>query len=212
MEKKKIIILEDNAIIRNGLISLIEQANDLVLVKAFQRGEDLLKEAKSIKADLFLMDIHLVGGISGIETMKQLKPLFPKATFVVLTIFEDADYVFDALRAGAVGYLLKSTSSEIILESIRDALKGGSPMSGQIARKVVDAFANQLLDDSQENFNLTQRETEIIDLLSKGFRYKEIAEHLFISKETVRTHIRNVYGKLEVRSNTEAIIKYLKNK
>lgn len=211
MEAKKIVLVEDNTIIRNGLISLVQSTQDLVLERSYLRGEDLLIDAPFISPDLVLIDVHLGAGLTGIETIKLAKPLFPKASFLVLTVFEDADSVFDSLRSGAVGYLLKSTSPEKILESMRDALAGGSPMSSQIARKVVEVFS-VTKPQTDELEQLTPRETEILNLLSKGFRYKEIAEQLFISRETVRTHIRNIYEKLEVRSNTEAVIKYLKNK
>jgi DNA-binding NarL/FixJ family response regulator len=211
---RHIVLLEDNKIIREGIQTLINATSDLRILNVFSSGEDLIKHVKNISnVNAFLIDVHLNGGISGIETIKQIKSQFPTVPFIVFTVFEDADYVFDALKSGAVGYLLKSSPPQKILEGIRDAIAGGSPMSSTIARKVVDMFAQiKTIQHPNEakSYSLSKRESEILDLLAKGHRYREIAEILFISKDTVRTHIRNIYEKMEVTSKTEAVIKHLK--
>jgi len=213
---KRIILLEDNQIIREGIHSLVESTSDLSMINMFGSGEELIKHVDEFSgAHAFLLDVNLEGGMSGIETLKQIKPLFPNIPFVIFTVFEDSDSVFEALKAGAVGYLLKSSPPEKILEGIRDALSGGSPMNSTIARKVVDLFSQIqpiVLQHKTTSYILSKRETEILELLAKGYRYKEIAEFLFISRETVRTHIRNIYEKMEVHSKTEAVLKHLKTK
>ncbi len=208
-----IILVEDNKIIREGIKLLINATEDLKITKSFINGEELFKcisDFYDVKA--FIVDIHLNSELTGIDVIKQLKLIYPKIPSIVFTVFEDSDYVYEALTSGAVGYLLKSSPQQKILESVRDAISGGSPMSSTIARKVVDFFKkldSEKIINEVKNYNLSKRETEILDLLAKGYRYKEIAELLFISNDTVRTHIRNIYEKMGVRSKTEAVIKYL---
>jgi len=208
-----IILVEDNKIIREGIKLLINATEDLKITKSFINGEELFKcisDFYDVKA--FIVDIHLNSELTGIDVIKQLKLIYPKIPSIVFTVFEDSDYVYEALTSGAVGYLLKSSPQQKILESVRDAISGGSPMSSTIARKVVDFFKkldSEKIINEVKNYNLSKRETEILDLLAKGYRYKEIAELLFISNDTVRTHIRIIYEKMGVRSKTEAVIKYL---
>jgi DNA-binding NarL/FixJ family response regulator len=153
------------------------------------------------------MDINLPG-INGIECIVRLRELHLPMQFIMLTVFEDADAIFQSLSAGATGYLLKQTPPAKLLEAIQDVYRGGSPMSGEIARKVVMSFQHPSSTPGTSN-GLTKREEEILSYLVKGYFYKEIAGALFISVETVRTHIRNIYEKLQVRTRSEAILKYL---
>jgi DNA-binding NarL/FixJ family response regulator len=154
------------------------------------------------------MDINLPG-ISGIECILKLREMALPVQFIMLTVFEDTDAIFRSLSSGACGYLLKHTPPAKLLEAIVDVYRGGSPMSGEIARKVVQSFQQPSVKPDA-SINLTKREEEILGFLAKGFFYKEIAETLSISVETVRTHIRNIYEKLQVRTRTEAILKYLR--
>lgn len=212
MKSSSVIIVEDNEIIRNGLCTIIDSQSDLNVVGCYESAETVFEQIETIAADVFLLDIHLSGKLTGLDVLKELRNRQKNALFIILTIFEDTDHVFEALKLGAVGYLLKSIPPEQLLYSIRDALNGGAPMSSSVARKVVDYFSTNPSHSIKKSDNaiveLTQREQEIIELLANGYRYKEIAEKLFISKETVRTHIRNMYEKLHVKSNIEAVNKY----
>jgi DNA-binding NarL/FixJ family response regulator len=153
------------------------------------------------------MDINLPG-INGVECVRQLKPVLPDTQIVMLTVYENTDLIFQALSAGATGYLLKQTPPAELLTAIREVRSGGSPMTGHIARKVVASF-QQSGNSSKEFENLTPREKEVLDFLAKGFLYKEIADAMAISYDTVHTHIRKIYEKLHVRSRTEAVAKHL---
>lgn len=204
----RVAIVEDDSTVRGGLQALITGSPGFDCVAAFVNGEDALGAIPDLKPDVVLMDIKLPG-MDGIECILRLKEMNPAIQFIMLTIFEDAGIIFNSLAAGATGYLLKQTPPARLLEAIQDVYHGGSPMSGEIARKVVQSFQNRGHNISQEH-GLTKREEEILDGLAKGYLYKEIAENLYISPETVRTHIRNIYGKLQVRTRTEAVLKYLK--
>lgn len=205
MNRIRITITEDQEAIRNSLMVLLDAAPQIELVEAFDDGEKSVLFLKRHPVDVALFDIQLPG-ISGIDAIATLKAVHPAMQFLVLSAFDDPDYIFRALRAGATGYILKNTGTDKLLESIRDLHGGGSPMSSQIARKVVTAFASfQPVVPQCEQ--LSRRENEILQLLSKGYRYKEIGAQLFISKETVRTHIRNIYEKLQVNSRMEALKK-----
>ena len=202
----KVAIVEDDKKIRDGLYSLINGTSGFDCIQSFETAEDALKKSDP-KIDVYLMDINLPG-ISGIDCIKKLREANCKAQIVMLTVYENDDEIFRSLIAGANGYLLKTTPPAKLLEAIEEVYNGGSPMSSQIARKVVTAFS-RMETATEENYNLTTREEEILSLLAKGFRYKEIAEKLFLSTETVRKHIHNIYEKLHVRSKTEAVLKYL---
>jgi len=203
-----IALVEDDKTVREGLQMLLNGSPGYSCIAAFGSGEEALKEIPKIMPDVVLMDINLPG-INGIECILKMKVKDLPVLFIMLTVFEDADAIFRSLSAGACGYLLKNTPPAKLLEAIRDVYQGGSPMSGEIARKVVQSFQHPA-NKPDISTSLTKREEEILGLLSQGYFYKEIANTLSISTETVRTHIRNIYEKLQVRTRTEAILKYLK--
>jgi DNA-binding NarL/FixJ family response regulator len=198
-------IVEDTDDIREALRVLINGSNGFECTLVFPDAEQALKKMPNHKVDVVLMDIHLPG-MNGIECMKALKPRLPGAQFMMCTVYDDDDNIFDALQSGATGYLLKRTSPAQILEAIRELHEGGSPMSSEIARRVVDSLQKKKAP-SDAVAMLTEREKEILDYLSKGFLYKEIANELFISRETVKKHIHNIYDKLQVQTRTEALNK-----
>lgn len=198
-------ILEDEPIIRTSLEDLLTGHEDIELVHTCKDGETAVKVLQDSPVDVALCDINLPG-ISGIEVIARLKARHPQMQCVVLSAYEDTEYIFKALRAGATGYILKGQPFEQVEAAIKEVAAGGSPMSSGIARKVVSAFA-QLQQPVQEVEQLSRREQEILELLSKGFRYKEIAAKLFVSVETVRTHIHNIYVKLQVNTRQDALKK-----
>ncbi|MBP6978437.1 MAG: response regulator transcription factor [Bacteroidales bacterium] len=206
----RIAIVEDDRTVREGLQMLLNGSPGFACVAAYANGEDAVADIPQVSPDVVLMDINLPG-INGIECILALKELHFPGQFIMLTVFEDADAIFRSLSAGATGYLLKQTPAAKLLEAIQDVYRGGSPMSGEIARKVVQSFQHPV-PASKNAGGLTKREEEILDYLMKGFFYKEIAGELFISTETVRTHIRNIYEKLQVRTRSEAILKYFTTK
>jgi DNA-binding NarL/FixJ family response regulator len=203
----KIAIVEDNEEIREGLAVLINGSPGFVCVATYPNAEEALQDLPNDPPDVVLMDIRLPK-MSGIECVARLKERQPELQIMMLTMYEDDDLIFKSLAAGASGYILKKTPPSELLEAIRNLHNGGSPMSSQIARKVVQAF-QQAGRSHQDTENLTERETEILSYLAKGYHDKEIADTLFISVETVRTHVRSIYKKLHVRSRTEAALKYL---
>lgn len=203
-----IVILEDDEKIRNYLTALIAGSGAFNLGGAFASAEEAVSYFENGLGDhveIVLSDIQLPGK-SGIDFIGWLKPLRPEIQFMVLSVYDDAERVFKALKAGATGYILKNTPAARLIESLDELRKGGSPMSSQIARKVVITFQHDYiyLDPQQD---LSGREKEVLEALSKGFSYKEIAASLFISIETVRTHIRNIYEKLHARNRGEALRK-----
>lgn len=205
MSKIKIAILEDEETIRNALITLLCVQSDIEIVATFESGEEALEELSKKPVDVLLFDINLPG-MNGIETVGKLKALHPQMQCMAITSYDDADNVFNALKSGATGYMLKNNQPDKLQEAIKEIYAGGSPMSSQIARKVVTEFAS-IKEDVIYSSTLSRRENEILQLLAKGFRYKEISARLFISIETVRTHIRNIYEKLQVKTRDEAIRK-----
>lgn len=200
-------IVEDIPEIRNGLAALIGGSEGFQCTGVYADAEEALVKIPEELPDVVLMDINLPG-MSGIECIQKLKAIAPSLQIMMLTVFEDEDRIFKSILAGASGYLLKKTPPVKLLEAIQDLHNGGSPMSTGIARKVVHAF-QVMGTSSTETENLSKREHEILSYLAKGYRYKEIADTLSISIETVRTHLRNIYEKLHVRSRTEAVLKYL---
>lgn len=198
----KVGIIEDEKEISTRLQLIIDGSEGFVCKHVFSNAEDAIRELPGLDLNVVLTDINLPGK-SGIECIEALKPLCPGVNFLICTSFEDTETVFRALKAGASGYLIKTTQPSKLLDAIVDIYHGGSPMSSHIARKVVMSFSANTVSPKIEL--LTQRETEILDLLAKGLRYKEIADKLFLSTETVRTHIRNIYDKLQVNSRTEAL-------
>ncbi|HVS92183.1 MAG TPA: response regulator transcription factor [Mucilaginibacter sp.] len=202
-------IVEDIKEIREGLKILINLSEGFSCEKVYSTAEQALQSLPLAKPDVVLMDINLPG-ISGIECVKQLKPICPDTQFIMSTVYEDDENIYESLKAGATGYLLKKTVPSRILEAISEVYDGGSPMSTQIARRVIASFQKE--DNIESSEILTSREKEILKNLSEGLRYKEIAAKLKISIETVRSHARRIYEKLHVQSRTEALNKvYGKN-
>jgi DNA-binding NarL/FixJ family response regulator len=208
--KIKVVIVEDGEEYRSYLENILKNNSDFQCVGSYRTGEDALVDIPKKIPDVTLMDIHLPG-IDGVECVKRLKVVCPQTQFMMLTMFENDTYVFNALVAGATGYLLKRSSKEEILRAIKELYKGGAPMSGQIARKVISFFDQfkTKIPGTDADKELTKREEEILSYLTRGYQYKEIADVLFISYDTVRTHIQHIYRKLHVRSRSEAIIKTL---
>ena len=203
--KIKVSIVEDDREMREGLGSIVRWHQGLECIASYASAEEAIELIPTNVPDIILMDIHLPG-ISGIECVRRLKPLLPPTQFMMCTVYEDNENVFDSLCAGATGYLLKNSPPGKIAEAIIELYQGGSPMSSVIARKVINAFQpSEKQNTAMEN--ITKREKELLDLLAKGYRYKEIADKLGISFETVRTHIHNIYEKLQVQSRTEALNK-----
>lgn len=205
--KIPIAIIEDDKNIASALELLINDSKEFVCIEIFETVKQSIENLSKMNPQIVLVDINLSDG-SGIEVIKELKPKMKKTEFVILTMYEDNDLIFDALKAGAIGYLLKRTPLHKILEALMEVYQGGSPMSMEIARKVVNFFKKPSSPYEVKN-ELTKRELEVLSSLAKGMRYKEIAKSLDIGVETVRTHLRNIYEKLQVKNATQAVLKYL---
>jgi len=201
-------IVEDNDQLRGTLARVLNRADGFSCASQYANAEDALKELPRVRPDVVLMDINLPG-MNGVECVRQLKILLPEVQVMMLTVYEDTENIFNALAAGASGYLLKRTSSKELLEAIHDVRRGGSPMTMHIARKVVQSFQKSA-SAAQATEILSEREQQVLDLLSQGLIYKEIADKLGISYETVHTYIRRIYEKLQVRTRTEAVAKFLR--
>ena len=201
-------IVEDSEQVRSTLARLINRAEGFRCVSNYANAEAALESLPQDHPDVVLMDINLPG-MNGVECVRQLKQTTPGTQVMMLTAYEDTETIFDALAAGASGYLLKRTPKAELLEAIREVKAGGSPMTTHIARKVVQSFQKKG-PSPQPTENLSTREQEVLDCLSQGFLYKEIAEKLGISYETVHTYIRRIYEKLQVRTRTEAVAKFLR--
>lgn len=200
-------IVEDNAGTREGLVKLFSQAVGFACQRSYATGEAAVLGIPHDPPQVALIDINLPG-ISGIECVRRLKERCPAMHVLMLTTYEESDLIFESLRAGANGYLLKKMPAKELVEAVQQVHAGGAPMSMQIARKVVAHF-HRLKEAPGDMSQLTKRENEILGCLAKGFLYKEIAEQLGISMSTVRTHIHSVYEKLHVQSRTEAVVKFL---
>ena len=200
----KIAIVEDNATTREVLKEVVEQVPEYVCVGVYDTAEAALRRLPKRLPDVLLMDIQLPN-MSGIECVGQLKKMFPEMLVIMVTVYEDPDRIFSALRAGASGYLLKRTAPEEIIAAIREVSSGGGPMSGEIARKVIEYFGRQM-NPAPEVECLTFREKEVLDLLANGFSNKEISSRMFVTVDTVRWHLNHIYSKLHVHSRTEAIL------
>jgi RNA polymerase sigma factor (sigma-70 family) len=200
-------IVEDNEKLRGTLARVLDRAEGFRCISQYPSAEDALKDLPNVKPDVVLMDINLPG-MNGVECVRQLKKIAPQIQVMMLTVYEDTENIFDALSAGANGYLLKRTTGPELLDAIREVQRGGSPMTTHIARKVVQSFQRNAA--TQPADNLSEREQQVLDLLSKGLMYKEIADKLQISYETVHTYIRRIYEKLQVRTRTEAVAKFLR--
>ena len=200
-------IVEDDPQVRGSLAKLIDSSPGYRCVSRHGSAENALLEIPKIKPDVTLMDINLPG-INGVECVRRLKPQLPGTQMIMLTVYQNTEHIFNALAAGATGYMLKQTPPAELLSAIKEVHAGGSPMSSHIARKIVQSF-QQVASVSAEAESLSPRETEVLGLLAKGFLYKEIAEQMKVSYATVHTHIRHIYEKLHVRSRTEAVAKHL---
>ena len=208
MSQISIAIVEDVEDYRKTLEIIFNGTADFRCIKSFANTESAIRELPILLPDVVLTDIHLPRQ-SGIDVILQLKSLCPSIQFMMLTVYEDDDKIFKALEAGATGYLLKSTPLSKILEAVKELHEGGSPMSAQIARKVVDRFnvGKNISDNPYKNL-LTPREKELLDLLRKGLLYKHIADTLFIAETTVKSHCRHIYEKLHVTTRGEAVYEY----
>ena len=200
-------IVEDDARVRGSLVKLIDGAPGFRCLSSHSSAEDALKEIPQLLPQVVLMDINLPGA-NGVECVRQLKPQLPGTQVIMLTVYQNTEHIFNALAAGATGYMLKQTPPAELLAAIKEVNAGGSPMSGHIARKIVQSF-QRTTPVSAEAQSLSPREAEVLNLLAKGFLYKEIAEAMKVSYATVHTHIRHIYEKLHVRSRTEAVAKHL---
>jgi RNA polymerase sigma factor (sigma-70 family) len=201
----KIAIVEDNKTTREGLETIVNLSPDYRCVCVCETAEEALRLIPKHQPEVVLMDIQLPN-MSGVECVAQLKERIPSVQVIMVTVYQDPDRIFRALRAGASGYLLKRATPEQVLNAIRDVQQGGVPMSAEIARKVIAHFQNQTVTSEVER--LTPREREVLDLVVHGFSNKEIAERMSISVEAIRWHLKHIYHKLHVHSRTEAALKF----
>jgi DNA-binding NarL/FixJ family response regulator len=201
-------IVEDDTVLRKSLARLVGNTKNMQCLAACASGEEALQKLPPLKPQVVLMDLNLPQ-MPGTECIHKLKELLPTTQIIVLTVYEDSEHIFRALKAGASGYLLKRAEPDEVLEAIRNAREGGAPMSSQVAYQVVRSF-HEPAPKGLDTTALTDREKEILTFLSQGFANKELAEKLQIGVPTVRTHLRHIYEKLHVRSRSEAIVKYLK--
>ena len=208
----KVAIVEDDDELRANLTDYIGRFQDFKLVAGYADGETAMADLPRLKPEVVLMDINLPG-VGGIECMHHLKESLPQALFMMLTVYEDNDRLFGSLLAGASGYLLKRASFTEIVAAIRDLHAGGSPMTPQIARRIVQHYQQTQADalPAEELGELTPHQRAFLEHLAKGYRYKEIADNLGISMEGVRSYVRRIYEKLHVHSRTEAVVKYLRH-
>jgi len=198
-------IIEDDTLILTSLTQLIDNAAGFKVVSSFKTADEALKAFPKPLPDVLLLDIDLPG-TSGVEALPQLNKLLPKTNILMLTVNESSDLVFQSLQNGAVGYLLKGNAPSKLLESIREVFNGGSPMSPSIARKVIGSFQNQ------DPYKLSEREKQVLQKLCNGSNNSKIAEELFVSVNTVKAHIKNIYEKMHVHTRAEVVSKAIKNK
>ena len=212
MNDISVCIVDDNRELRNALEEIVGMSEGYTCIGTIGTAEEAIRQIPLLKPDVVLMDINLGAGESGIDCVKALKGKVTKTNFMMCTVYEEDEKIFEALSAGASGYILKKTAPSRLLESIRELYQGGAPMSSQIARKVVAAFQQKnsasTNKDQDKLDDLSQREKEILAQLSKGLMYKEIAAELFISSETVRKHVYHIYEKLHVTNRIEAVNKF----
>ena len=203
--KKRVLIIEDDAEIRNSFVLIVNSSQKFAAINAYGSCEDAIKHLGQDKPDYVLMDIELPG-MNGIQGTRIIKDKCPTAEIIMVTVYEDNELVFEAKKAGATGYITKSSNHLELLAALEEIMKGGAPMSSKIARLVIDNF------HINPNSPLTKRETEILGLISEGKTYTQISEELFISKETSKTHIKNIYSKLQVNSKSQALAKATQEK
>ena len=211
MKRISVAIFEDNKHLRESLSYLISGTPDLSCVGAYANGNDLRNQLNKVAADVVLMDIEMPG-MNGIEAVKLIKQEFPQTQVLMQTVFHDDENIYKAICAGASGYLLKTTTPAGYIEAIKDVYNGGSPMTGSIARRVLQLFQKNNPDLQRPDYQLTPKEKEVLQELVKGKSFKMIAGDIGTTYETVRTHMKNIYAKLHVNSNTEAVSKALLEK
>jgi len=213
MKDISVCVVDDNKDLRNALEEIISMSNGFNCLASISSAEEAMRLIPILRPDVVLMDINLAGEETGIDCVRELKPKMPDTNFMMCTIYEESEKIFEALSAGASGYILKKTAPAKLLDSIRELSNGGSPMSSLIARKVVAAFQQKPVstfnNDASDLASLSHREKEILELLSKGMMYKEIAAALDISVETIRKHAYRIYEKLQVTNRVQAVNKML---
>ena len=211
MKQISVCIVDDNKELRNALEEIISMSDIYKCMATIGSADDALAQLPILKPDVVLMDINLGSEENGIDVVRSLKPRIPDTNFMMCTVYEENEKIFEALSAGASGYILKKTDQGRLLEAIKELYEGGAPMSSQIARKVVAVFQSRSSatgSGTESPDILSTREKEILEFLSKGLMYKEIASQLFLSPETVRKHVYNIYEKLHVNNRVAAINKY----
>ena len=211
MNDISVCIVDDNNELRAALEEIISMSDGYKCAGTMSTADEAIRKLPLLKPDVVLMDINLGAGETGIDCVRELKPIMPSTNFMMCTVYEEDEKIFEALNAGASGYILKKTAPGKLLEAIRELYQGGAPMSSQIARKVVAAFQKNTTTPGTSGSDLatlSNREKEILELLSRGLMYKEIAAALFISQETVRKHVYHVYEKLHVSNRVEAVNKF----
>jgi DNA-binding NarL/FixJ family response regulator len=206
-----VVIFEDNRHLREALELLLDNAPGYSCAGAYPECDNLIPDIKAVNCDVILMDIEMPG-MNGIEATKIIKKNFPGIPILIQTAFLDDNYIFDAICAGASGYILKSTSPEGYIKAIEEVRLGGSPISPGIAKKVLDLFRTKMQPATNNDYNLTAQEKKILQLLVDGKSYKQISAELYITIQTSKTHIKNIYAKLHVHSGTEAVVKALRDK
>lgn len=205
--KKKVALVEDDPQFRMEVESLVKSTADLELLFSAETAEAATERLRDNLPDVILMDINLPG-MSGVECVKALKEKYPSLEVVMLTVYQDAGSIFSALKAGANGYLIKSSGPEVILSAVRDVSMGGAPFTSLIARKIVNHFRGAEEAPAKPDQELSPREKEVLELVAEGYRYKEVADKLNIGIETVKTYVKNICTKMHVRSRIEAIVKH----
>ena len=209
MKTISVCIVDDNKELRSALEEIISMSEGYKCLGTFATAEDAIRQLPIVKPDVVLMDINLGGTESGIDCVRVLKPRIPSTNFMMCTVYEEDEKIFEALSAGASGYILKKTTPSKMLDAIRELYEGGAPMSSQIARKVVAAFINKPTTSNSNDLSaLTTREREILEFLSRGMMYKEIALALNLTNDTIRKHVYHVYEKLHVTNRVEAVNKF----
>ncbi|HEX6192098.1 MAG TPA: response regulator transcription factor [Chitinophagaceae bacterium] len=209
MKNISVCIVDDNRELRNALEEIISMSDGYRCLGTLPTAEDAIRQIPLLKPDVVLMDINLGSAESGIDCVRALKPRIPATNFMMCTVYEEDEKIFEALSAGASGYILKKTTPSKMLDAIRELYEGGAPMSSQIARKVVAAFLNKPTASGANDLNsLTNREKEILELLSRGMMYKEIALALNLANDTIRKHVYHIYEKLHVTNRVEAVNKF----
>ncbi|HMG68390.1 MAG TPA: response regulator transcription factor [Chitinophagaceae bacterium] len=212
MKEITVCIVDDNNELRAALEEIVSMSNGYKCTGTMSTSDEAIRKLPLLNPEVVLMDINLGRGETGIDCVRELKPRMPFTNFMMCTVYEEDEKIFEALNAGASGYILKKTAPGKLLEAIRELYEGGSPMSSQIARKVVAAFQKRAMSGTGNIKNdlavLSNREKEILELLSRGLMYKEIAHALSIGQETVRKHVYHVYEKLHVSNRVEAVNKY----